>query len=160
MKKGFIGLVLIVITFNLVSCSYSQNESIGGITGAIIGTVIGSTIGQGGGNLAAIGVGLSAGAILGGVIGRSLDEVDRRDMYNAMFYNDIDKPSCHKLTNGCGRYAVIPTSDIMNVGDRSECRTFKTYINEHGIKRMVTGTACRTMDGTWRAVTLKNQWIN
>lgn len=159
MKSGFIKLMLLLVTFGLVTaCSSSntqqQNTGVGAVSGAVVGGLAGSLVGGGAGRVAAIGAGAIIGALIGGSIGKSMDSSDTVRTYHAMSYNHPHKATHWRNIKTGARYTVIPTSGMLTINGNPNCRDYKTIANMNGKRQEVYGTACRQADGTWQTVTV------
>ncbi|HLB41361.1 MAG TPA: hypothetical protein VJN02_00665 [Gammaproteobacteria bacterium] len=50
------------------------------------------------------------------------------------------------------RYTMIPTSNMMTINGRSNCRQYRSIATINGKIQQMTGIACRQADGTWQAM--------
>ena len=150
MKKIGLGLISLLISLSLISCSSNTSkQDVGMVTGAVAGGLIGSTIGSGAGKLVAVGAGAIVGALIGGAIGKSMDQTDQMKMNQAL--NKNPGQSTHWVNKKTGTsYTVMPTKNVTVAGNQN-CRKYYTIVTMNGKKQRVYGTAC-LQNGTWQAV--------
>ncbi len=156
MKSTFLKLLVIVMTcISVVACSTNtqkQNTGIGTVSGAVVGGLAGSAFGGGTGKVIAVGAGAIIGALVGGYIGHNMESSDSQKTYNALNNNPTNKTTTWKNKKTGARYSVTPTSDPTSSGSNAYCRQFTTKAVINGKKQVVSGTACRQADGTWKAI--------
>ncbi|TAK79058.1 MAG: glycine zipper 2TM domain-containing protein [Gammaproteobacteria bacterium] len=156
MKSMLMKFFIVILTcISVAACSTNtqkQNETVGTVSGAVVGGLAGSAIGGGAGKVVAIGAGAVIGALVGNRIGKSMESSDTQKTYHALNNNQTNKSSYWKNKHTGARYTVTPTSDPMQSGSQSYCRQFKTKAIINGKSQVVTGTACRQSDGTWKTI--------
>lgn len=148
-KKVGISFLVLLFSLNLTGCASKQD--MGTVTGAVAGGLLGSTLGQGSGKMLAIGVGTVAGALVGNAIGKSMDDVDRMKMNNALEHNNLGQPAYWRNNNTGADYRVVPVKNV-TVDGNQYCREYRSVANIGGKKQQVYGTACRQPDGSWQIV--------
>ncbi len=150
MKNNLSKIAILLISFNLVSCStntQSQNTGLGAVGGAVVGGAAGALVGGG----AAVAVGAVAGALVGGLIGNSMDSTDHPHVYEAM--NNAPNHSTHWVNTKTGvAYTVTPTSPRMSYQGNNNCRQYTAVSYVHGKKHHSHGIACMMPDGKWKTV--------
>ena len=149
MKKIVTLLVILTLGAGLIGCANPTKQDVGTISGGVIGGLLGSQFGGGTGQLVAIGVGTLAGAYLGGQIGKSMDDVDRMKMSQALDNNNVGQPAYWRNQQTGATYRVTPTKNV-RVGTNKYCREFRTTADIAGKQQQMYGTACRKPDGTWK----------
>lgn len=141
----------------LAGCSQSTGprEDFGAVAGAIAGGVIGNQFGSGSGRIAATAAGAVIGGVVGSAIGRSLDEADRRALYDAEYraleYGPPNTPVEWRNPNS-GRYGNVTPGPRYRSANAYDCRDYTHTIYIDGRPEVARGTACRQPDGTWRPV--------
>lgn len=151
MKKTLTKATLLIGSICLVGCSNMTKQDVGTVSGGVIGGLIGSQFGGGSGKLLATGVGVLAGAFLGGSIGKSMDDVDRMKMNQALENNAPGVPAYWQNARTGTCYTVTPTQNVTIQGN-PYCREYRTTAVIGGKKQQVYGTACRQPDGSWQIV--------
>lgn len=144
-------LVTLLGSMSLTACSNMTNQDVGTMTGAVAGGLLGSQFGKGGGQMLAIGAGTLAGAYIGGNIGRSMDEVDRMKMNQALEHNSPGQPAYWTNPKTSTSYTVTPAQTVTYDGN-PYCREYRTVANIAGKRQQIYGTACKQPDGTWQVV--------
>ena len=147
-------LIVLLLALTLVGCANLSHEEKGAATGAIIGLTLGIL----GGNAldckgcAAIGgsVGAIGGGALGASWGRTLDELDRRNISHAL-ENQRSGQSLHWTNPDNGsRHAVV--AKPARVENGRPCREFYDDVMIGGQKKQLYGKACRTGPNQWELV--------
>ena len=148
---------LVLCVFTLSACEQGSKEGFGTFMGAIGGALVGSAIsdnGRGGTGNGMV-IGALAGGIIGNSIGRSLDEADRKSMYQAQQVALETYPSGQASTwynpdNGhSGSYIAQPAQQ----NDSGQyCREFQQTVTIGGETQNAYGKACRQPDGDWKIV--------
>ncbi len=149
MKKTLSKLMIILLGASLIVCSQMSKQDVGVITGGVAGGLLGSQFGHGTGQLLAIGAGTLAGAYIGGAIGKSMDDVDRMKMTQALESNNIGQPAYWRNQKTGTDYTVVPVKNVTVEGNQY-CREYRTTAIIAGKRQQVFGTACRQPDGTWQ----------
>lgn len=155
MKKKYVMVVsLVLVTSLLTACEGMRNEDMGAITGGVLGGVLGSQVGKGSGQAVAIVGGTLVGAYLGSRVGRSMDDVDRMKVNNALEHNRINKTTSWSNPDSGAHYAVTPTKTYYRQaqGTTQPCREYTTTATINGKRETVYGRACRMADGSWQVV--------
>jgi surface antigen len=152
MKKT---VMLLVVMFSLTGClSGGANQGAGTVLGGITGAVLGSKIGKGGGRVVAIATGTLLGAALGSKIGQYLDENDRRKMAAAtqtsLENSPIGQETSWENPDSGHSGTVTPTRTYADNSSKP-CRDYQQTVMIDGKAEILTGSACRQADGTWRA---------
>ena len=144
-----------VVFGSLVACAEMREnpkQSIGTLLGAGAGALLGSQIGGGKGQLVAVVIGTLGGAFLGSEIGKSMDEVDRqkaaRTQQAALENNKSGVSSSWSNPDNGHNGSVTPTRTYRENGQ--DCREYEHQVTIDGKREIITGTACRQKDGTWR----------
>jgi surface antigen len=147
MKKLIVSLVMVA---SLAGCQEVRNQQVGAAVGGALGGLLGAQVGSGSGQIAAAVAGGLLGAYLGGNVGRTMDEVDRRQARDSLERNPTGQTSTWQNPDSGNSYAVTPTRTYEDQGQ--PCRDYTTEAWIEGQRETVTGTACRQPDGSWRAV--------
>ena len=143
----------------LSACAESQSnqkQTIGTIIGAGIGAIVGSHVGKGKGKLASVALGTLGGALAGSQLGKALDDIDRmkanETQQSALEKNKDGESSTWQNPNTGNSGRITPTRTARNQNTGEDCREYEHEIVVDGKKELVTGTACRKLDGTWRVI--------
>lgn len=147
--KKFV-LLLIATSLFVVGCSDISKQDIGTATGGVLGGVLGSQVGKGSGKVAATIAGTLVGAFIGGAVGKSMDDVDRMKMNQALEQTRTGNTASWTNPDSNVRYNVTPTKTYYRGNE--PCREYTTTAIIGGKREKVYGTACRTSDGNWRIV--------
>jgi surface antigen len=123
-------------------------EQKGTVAGAVVGGVVGSTIGGGTGRTVAIVAGTIAGAVIGGKIGQKMDEADKLKAAQALESTPTGQATTWKNPDTGASYTMTPTKTVESA--TGPCRDFTVNGTVDGKAEMVTGTACRQADGSWK----------
>lgn len=149
-QKILTGLFAAIISLSLLGCQTTGNkEGTGQVVGGVLGGVLGAQVGKGSGRTAAIIAGTLAGAYFGGKIGKSMDETDRQNAYNALENNPTNHASSWRNPDSGNNYTVTPTKTYDSAS--GPCRDYTTEVIIDGRRETATGTACRE-NGNWRVV--------
>jgi len=125
-----------------------SNEAIGTGVGVALGALAGSAFGSGSGRTAAIFAGGALGGWAGNVIGKRMDENDRKKMSQALDTNAPGQPSAWKNETTGANYTITPAKTF--VQDGRQCRSFVQEAIVDGQQTKISGTACKRPDGsTW-----------
>lgn len=137
----------------LAACeSTPSKQTVGTVIGAAAGGLIGSQIGGGTGRTVAIVGGVLVGGMLGNVIGKQMDDADRRKMGQALDQNAYGQSTQWKNDRTGATYTVTPKATFAR--DGRECRTFEQEAIVDGKPQKMTGTACKRADGdSWEVTT-------
>ena len=155
MKRMTMLMVAMLMTAGLLSgCEGARKQDVGVITGAAVGGLLGSQIGGGSGRTVAIIGGAALGGYFGGQIGKSMDDVDRIKMRNALEHTETNKTTTWVNPDSQVKYAVTPTKTTYRQTETATqpCREYTTTANIGGKKEQIYGTACRMDDGSWKVV--------
>ena len=117
-------------------------------TGAILGGVVGHQIGGGTGRTVATIGGAAVGAFLGSKIGARMDGNDHLKTAQALETSKNGRATSWRNPDTGQRYTVMPNRTYE--GASGPCREFSTVAEINGHRELVSGTACRQADGTWR----------
>ena len=137
-------------TVVLGGCQQIRNEQVGQAVGGALGGLLGAQVGSGTGQIAAAVAGGLLGAYFGGNVGRTMDEVDRRNARDTLERNPTGQTSTWQNPDTGNTYAVTPTQTYQDSG--RPCRDYTTEAWIDGRRETIKGTACREPDGTWRTV--------
>jgi surface antigen len=116
-------------------------------TGTAVGAGAGGALGYAVGGVGGLVVGGLIGGALGYTVGKSMEEEDRRRAAYALETNRAQ--AWHNPETGYD-YRVEPTKTVYENG--RECREFRVLAEVDGQPDQVEGTACRTPDGRWEAI--------
>ncbi|MCS3902326.1 surface antigen [Methylohalomonas lacus] len=133
----------------VVTACNPTKQDIGTVAGAGAGAAVGSQIGDGTGQLAAVAIGTLVGGYIGGSIGKTMDDVDRMKMNQALEKQPTGRASTWENPDTGHNYSVTPTETYQR-NDRP-CRDYTTEAVIDGQREVVHGTACRESDGRWVA---------
>ena len=149
---------VILITGFLAACVNAQNspkQTVGTILGAGAGALLGAQAGKGKGRLVAVALGTLGGAFLGSEIGKTMDEVDRmkagQTQQAALERNPVGHASSWTNPDSGNSGRVTPTRTYQTPRGEN-CREYQHEVTVGGRTEVMTGTACRNADGTWRAL--------
>lgn len=128
-------------------------EGIGALGGAVAGGVLGSQIGSGSGQVLATVGGAVLGGLLGSEIGRRLDAQAQQQLYAAQ-YQALENgrpgaPVVWQSPTG-PRGQVVPSQQYQI--NSTVCRDYTSTVYIDGRPEVLTGSACRQPDGSWRQV--------
>ncbi|MEM1286866.1 MAG: RT0821/Lpp0805 family surface protein [Pseudomonadota bacterium] len=148
-------VVTLLAVAALAGCqSYGgPREGVGALGGAVAGGVLGNQIGEGSGQVVATVAGALVGGLLGAEIGRQLDE-NARQRYLATQYQALETgvagaPLSWQAPSG-SRGTVVPGQPYQI--NSQVCRDYNHTVYIEGRPEVLTGTACRQPDGSWRNV--------
>lgn len=151
--KGVILIALVAIL--TTGCSTVQSNpktTIGAVGGGALGGLIAGAAGGSAGTIVASTLG---GIIVGGVIGKLLDDRDKRLAAEASQNALETAPSGRSVTwrNPDNEHsgAVTPVKTYQTPSG-TYCREYEQIVTVDGKREKVYGTACRQPDGSWRNV--------
>lgn len=149
MRKHLVAALLALPLLGACESYSPSKQDIGMATGTIPGGVPGHPVGQGRGQTAATVGDAALGPFLGGRIGAGMDRSDQLKTAQALETSkDGQAKSWRNLDTG-QYYSVMPTRTYEGASDL--CRKFTTVIElKDGRRELVSSTACRQADGTWR----------
>jgi surface antigen len=148
--KILTSLFVALFSLSLLGCqSAPSKENTGQVVGGVLGGVLGAQVGKGRGRTAAIIAGTLAGAYFGGKVGKSMDDADRQNAYNALERNQTNQASSWRNPDSGNAYTVTPTKTYSSAS--GPCRDYTTEVIIDGRRETATGTACRE-NGTWRVI--------
>jgi surface antigen len=151
MNRRWLLIAALATALALPGCATdSPKQNTGTVIGGVAGGVLGSQVGKGHGKTAATIIGAIAGAAIGGAIGKSMDDVDRMKMAQALENNRTGTPYSWHNPDTDANYTVTPTRTYTTAG--GPCREFTTEAVIGGKRETVYGTACRQPDGAWKIV--------
>jgi len=148
--KKFIALFMTlatVVAFSGCAATQGNQEGVGAAIGGVLGGVLGSQVGSGSGNTVAIIAGTLAGAAIGSSIGRTMDEVDRMKVAQALESQPTGATTSWNSPDNRTAYTVTPTRTYETA--QGPCREFTMDARIDGQTDQVTGTACRGPNGNW-----------
>lgn len=147
--------ITLVAVAALAGCqSYGgPREGVGALSGAVAGGVLGNQIGDGSGQVVATVAGALVGGLLGAEIGRQLDDAAREryyaTQYQALETGTAGAPLSWQAPSGT-RGTVVPGQPYQI--NAQVCRDYNHTVYIEGRPEVLTGTACRQPDGSWRNV--------
>ncbi len=157
--------IIILCVFSLSACEPGSKEGFGTFLGAIGGAAVGSALVGGGhhhrgrGGYGADGMvvvmGALAGAAIGNSIGKSLDQADRRSMYQAQQAALESYPTGQKSTwynPGTGNSGTYVPQPAYQSDNGRYCREYQQSVTIGGQVQEAYGKACRQPDGSWQIV--------
>ena len=151
-------LSVMLIVGVLAACADAQNrpkQTVGTLLGAGAGALLGSQIGGGKGQLIGVALGALGGAFLGSEIGRTMDDVDKSKASQAqqvaLERNRTGVASSWVNPDNGHSGSVVPKSAYQTARGET-CRNYDHTVTIDGRSEVVTGTACRQQDGSWRVV--------
>jgi len=131
------------------------HENTGTLVGAIGGAVVGSQFGRGSGRVASTVAGAAIGGLIGNRIGAALDDEDRTRAYEAQIQalesGASGAPVGWRNDDTGRRGTVVPGPAYQR--NAMTCRQYTHTVYIEGKPQVTRGTACRSADGTWVAVT-------
>lgn len=115
-----------------------NKTTIGTLAGAAGGGLLGSQFGSGSGKTAMTIAGVVGGGVLGNQVGQRLDSEDC---------------AAERAAYARRRQAANERTVAFHDGDSGRvCREMQSTAFIHGERQVVTGTACREPDGSWKFV--------
>ena len=141
-------LVLVLLALPFLGACELYLASKPEITGGLLCNVLGHQILEDSGRLAATSEGVQLGNFLGRRIGREVYLIDELKTAEALESSCDGHATTWRNTDTGQRYSVTPTQTYRWQSGR--CRDFTTVAENQGRERVIHGTACRQMDGTWR----------
>jgi surface antigen len=128
-------------------------EGVGALGGAVAGGVLGSQIGSGSGQVLATVGGAVLGGLLGAEIGRQLDAQAQQRYYQAQYQAlETGRPGAPVAWQSpTGPYGQVVPGQAYQINSLV-CRDYTHTVYIQGQPEVLTGTACRQPDGTWRNV--------
>ncbi|MFN3171519.1 MAG: RT0821/Lpp0805 family surface protein [Hyphomicrobiales bacterium] len=153
MRNGAFALMALTALAGCQSYGTGPREGVGALGGAVAGGVLGSQIGSGSGQVLATVGGAVLGGLLGAELGRQLDAQAQQRYYQAQ-YQALEQgrpgaPVAWQSPTG-PRGQVVPGQAYQINSTR--CRDYTHTVYIQGQPEVLTGTACRQSDGTWRDV--------
>lgn len=149
---------LVAITIGLAACNATnagEKQTLGTILGAGLGGLAGSQIGSGTGQLAAVGAGVLLGGFLGNEIGSSLDRADKAYMQQTASRTLETAPTGAAVpwnNPDSGNSGTVTVDRTFERSGGQACREYRHNIEVGGQTEILTGTACRQPDGTWKDI--------
>lgn len=142
--KRILLVMLSALVLALAGCA--TKEGTGTAVGAGAGAVIGSQVGDNEGVGALIGA--VAGGLLGREVGQWMDQRDRQQVAETLEEEPTGETTAWVNPDTGRRFQITPTATFER--DGQPCRRFSMDIE--GKAEDITGTACRTQDGSWQVV--------
>lgn len=141
--------VIGLVGISLFGCAENgmRNEQMGAITGGILGGVLGSNVGSGKGRTAGIIAGTLIGGYAGSNVGKSMDDVNRMKMAQALESTRTHHTRSWVDPDTQREYSVTPVSTFRRSG--RVCRNYTTSILIDGRLQTAEGVACRDAKGQW-----------
>lgn len=151
MKKLSTLIVASVLSFSLAACEELSKQDVGAVTGGVLGGALGSTVGKGSGQIAAVVGGTLIGALIGGSIGKTMDDVDRIKMMQALETAPSNAPVSWVNPDSGNSYTVVP-APAMVASNGQPCREYTTTAVIGTRHEQIYGKACRDAAGNWKVV--------
>lgn len=153
LRKGALALVAVTALAGCQTYNAGPREGVGALGGAVAGGVLGSQIGGGSGQVLATVGGAVLGGLLGAELGRQLD-AQAQERYYAAQYQALESgrpgaPVVWQSPSG-PRGQVVPSQPYQI--NSTVCRDYTHTVYIQGQPEVLTGTACRQADGSWRNV--------
>jgi surface antigen len=154
-RKYLMAPLLIVAMLGVTGCDTTggNKQTYGTLGGGVLGALGGAQFGKGKGQLAATAAGALLGALVGSSIGSSLDKADQQAMQQTTMrtleYQPSGSVSNWSNPDTGNRGSVIAESAYQGNGGQT-CRNYRQTVEVGGQSEILTGTACRQSDGTWR----------
>ncbi len=144
-----IATVLMGLSIGLSGCANMNQQDVGTVAGGVLGGALGNQIGGGNGRVLATVGGTLLGAYLGGSVGKSMDDIDRMKMNQALETTRTNQTVSWKNPDSGNSYAVTPTALSTNA-QGLPCRDYTTTVLIGGKRQQMYGRACRMADGSWQ----------
>ena len=132
--------------------TYRENPK--AVSGAVLGAVLaGGITAVAGGNTGAIVAATAAGGLLGGVVGKKLDDRDKRMAAVAAaeaFEHNRSGVSSTWTNPDTGNSGSVTPTRTYQIANGQYCRQYQQTIVIGGEEHQTYGTACRQADGTWK----------
>ena len=161
MKNMLSKTVAVILVIGLSGCAELgiRNETggalAGGAGGGLLGYGLGLATGSTSGKVILTLAGTLLGAYLGSRIGKNLDRTDKVAIATAT-QNTLEKNPSGKVTTWRNPDSEHSGTVVAKPAFKNEkgqyCREFTQTFNIDGETKIVTGTACRQPDGTWKIV--------
>ena len=151
MMRKYLTPALLVLPL-LAACESNSppKQDVGMAGGVVVGGVLGHQIGHGSGQTVATIGGAALGAFLGSRVGARMDRSDQLQAEQALETSKNGQAKSWRNRDSGQYYLVMPTRSYEGAAGR--CREFTTVTEfDDGHRRLVSGTACRQPDGSWRA---------
>ena len=157
-NRGLTLAVVIVAGLGLAACEGSNTgtkQTVGTLGGAALGGLAGAQIGSGSGQVAAAVAGGLLGAFLGSEIGSSLDKADRLATERTTHRTLETAPTGSSVpwrNPDSGNSGTVTVDRTYERSTGQYCRDYRQTVEIDGQTEILTGTACRQSDGTWRNI--------
>lgn len=152
MKTLFKPACVVMVALPLMGCLTDGTGPKEG-SGTVIGGAAGGLLGYGlGGGVIGTGIGALLGAVVGNQIGKSMDETDRQRAWYAADRSLRTGRPTRWANKENTRHGTFKPEPAYYDGRGQTCRKFTHRLFVDGREELVTGTACRLSDGTWRVV--------
>ena len=147
-----VAAALVALSFAACDPSAGERQQLGTFLGAIAGGAAGAQFGDGTGQQMAIALGALFGSQIGAEIGRTMDEVDRQRMAEAVQYSMESQPdqAVTEWQNPNNDHHGTVTPVVTRDTPTEQCREFQTEVIIGGQVQQGYGTACRQPDGSWQ----------
>jgi surface antigen len=143
------GLVVLLVALLAACESPPTRRDTGMVIGGVLGGVIGHEVGGGSGRTVATIIGTLIGSAIGGSVGRAMDDTDRLKTAHTLETVRTGVHAHWTNPDTGHRYTVTPTRTYD--GSAGPCREYTVDGLIGGRSEKVVGTACRQVDGSWRA---------
>lgn len=145
------GIVLLALAFaSCASMSENPKAVLGSVGGAAAGGLIAAAAG---GGTKYIVLGALAGGLIGGVVGKKLDDRDKRMAAEAAqqaFESNRTGQSSAWQNPDSGNSGTVTPTRTYQIANGQYCREYTQEIYVGGEKHQSYGTACRQPDGSWQ----------
>lgn len=145
------GIVLLALAFaSCASMSENPKAVLGSVGGAAAGGLIAAAAG---GGTKYIVLGALAGGLIGGVVGKKLDDRDKRMATEAAqqaFESNRTGQSSAWQNPDSGNSGTVTPTRTYQIANGQYCREYTQEIYVGGEKHQSYGTACRQPDGSWQ----------
>jgi surface antigen len=136
-------MIPVLLGVSLLAACPTKRET-GAVGGAAVGGLVGGAIG---GNA----LGVLVGGVVGGAVGYAIGrEMDKQDQQRVVYAVETNQPQAWSNPDTGNQYRVTPGETHYQQGRM--CRDFRVMAEVDGQPDQVDGTACRTPDGRWEAV--------
>ena len=154
-RKYLLAPLMVVAMLGVSGCDTTggNKQTFGTLGGGVLGGLAGAQFGNGKGQLAATAAGALLGALVGSSIGSSLDKADQLALQQTTSYTLERQPSgvvSSWANPDTGNRGTVMAEPAYESGGGQTCRNYRQTVEVGGQSEILTGTACRQPDGTWR----------
>ncbi len=141
-----------ILTTGCATIQSNPKTTVGAVGGGTLGGLIAAAAG---GNSAAIAASVVGGILVGGVVGKLLDDRDKRlaaeAAQNALETAPSGRPVAWRNPDNDHSGTVTPVRTYQT-SSGTYCREYQQIVTIDGKHEKAYGTACRQPDGTWRVI--------